>query len=243
VRVAHLALDAGPIDICLAPHGSTSFSGPMLQQAGVAAPGLAYAQATRYLPVPADQYDVRVVAGGAVSCDVGMVDTTDLPALVADQNVTIAALGLMHPPAGNDNAIAIKLYVDDSGLAPGPVAVRFIHASPDTPSVDAGTGSGNQFSAAFLDVAYGAVGQGSTSGANGYVMLPPLQQAPLLTVRLAGAGDDALTFTPPAVPSWGDTITAFLIGDYAGSPQPFKALVCTDNGMPDGALADCAVRP
>ena len=243
LRVAHLTPDAAPIDVCVAVHGSTAYQGPLLKQAGVDAGGLAYAQATKYLALPPAQYDFRVVDGAAASCATGMLDVTSLPALRGGESVTVAALGLMHPPAGNNNTLQLKLYVDDTGAASGPVALRFIHASPDTPAVDAGIGSGNQFTPAFLNVGYAAVGLSVTSGANGYIMLGPESHAPLLTVRLRGGTDDALTFTPPSEPSFGDTVTAFLIGNLSSAPAPFKALVCVDNGAPTGALADCAVRP
>ncbi len=238
-RVAHLMPDQPPLDLCVAAHGTSAFKGPLLKAAGVGDAGLAYTQATKYLSLVSGQYDVRVVDGDAISCTVGRFDATNLPALRPSESVTIAALGLAHAQRGNE----LVVYVDDASTAPGPVGLRFIHASPDTPAVDAGFGSGNQFTVLFANVAYAAVGAAGASDGNGYAMIPPPPTAPLLTVRVHDAADDALTFTPPAAPARGDTVTAFLIGDFAGAPAPLKALVCVDNAAAAGGLAACAVRP
>ena len=67
-----------PIDVCVAPHGTTSFQGPLIGQLAAsfvddggtdaAAPGLDYAQVSAYLPLSTGQYDVRIVSAGAASC-------------------------------------------------------------------------------------------------------------------------------------------------------------------------------
>ena len=244
VRVVHLMPDATGIDVCIAAHGSGTFVGPVLKPAGIGETGLAYAQATKYLPLPAAQYDVRVVDGAATSCARGLMnDATELPALRGSERLTIAALGFLHPPASNKNTAALALYVDNASMTHGPVALRFIHASPDTATVDAGVGSGNQFTAMFVRVAYGDVGASGAANSNGYVTMQLTPYAPLLTVRLQGAADDALTFTPPTVPTWGDTVTSFLIGNFGGTPEPLRALVCFDSAAAMGALADCSIRP
>ena len=68
LRIAHLSPDAPAVDVCIAPHGTTDFAGPVLAGAG-AASGLSYGNVTKYLDVEAIQYDVRVVAPGAANCD------------------------------------------------------------------------------------------------------------------------------------------------------------------------------
>ena len=55
---------APAVDFCLARHGTTQFTGPILANAGRAA-GLSYATVTRYFDVDAARYDVRLVAPGA----------------------------------------------------------------------------------------------------------------------------------------------------------------------------------
>jgi hypothetical protein len=61
VRIAHVSPGAPAVDFCLARHGTTRFTGPLLAGAGRAA-GLSYATVTRYFDVDAARYDVRLVA-------------------------------------------------------------------------------------------------------------------------------------------------------------------------------------
>ncbi len=78
LRVAHLVPDAPAIDVCLAPHGTATFQGPLLSQlaaslaldgeGGAAVPGFGYTQVTAYLPLAPGRYDVRIVPAGASSC-------------------------------------------------------------------------------------------------------------------------------------------------------------------------------
>lgn len=81
VRIAHASPDAPAIDVCVAPHGTTAFVGPLFGQlaaslapaeAGAepdAAPiGVAYSQVSAYLPLDVATFDVRIVAAGATSC-------------------------------------------------------------------------------------------------------------------------------------------------------------------------------
>jgi hypothetical protein len=78
LRVAQLAPDLPAMDVCVAPHGTTTFQGPLVGQLGqqlaadagadADASGLTYAQVSAYLPLAPGQYDVRLVAAGASSC-------------------------------------------------------------------------------------------------------------------------------------------------------------------------------
>jgi hypothetical protein len=84
LRVAQLSPDLPPIDLCVAPHGSTVFQGPLLarlvaslgaEEGGTtdaSPPGLAYAQVSAYLALDEGQYDVRLVAAGASSCSASL---------------------------------------------------------------------------------------------------------------------------------------------------------------------------
>jgi hypothetical protein len=86
LRIAHASPDAPQLDVCVAPHGTTEFRGPLLGglaasldgtgvdagDAGGAdtdagAVGLSYAQVSAYVALAAGQYDVRIVAAGS-SC-------------------------------------------------------------------------------------------------------------------------------------------------------------------------------
>jgi hypothetical protein len=79
VRVAHASPDAPAFDVCVARHGTTSFQGPLLAQlaASLAAAGepdagpvgVSFSQVSAYVSLAPGQYDVRLVAAGASSCD------------------------------------------------------------------------------------------------------------------------------------------------------------------------------
>src|ERR1041385_7293399 len=127
VRVAHVSPGAPAVDFCLAVHGSTSFTGPILAGAGRAA-GLSYATVTRYFDVDAVRYDVRLVAPGAADCKqplAGLDDFTNLPALTAGASFTIAAEGTLG--GQGDAAFTLRGYADDAEPATGQAALRFIH--------------------------------------------------------------------------------------------------------------------
>jgi Domain of unknown function (DUF4397) len=75
LRVAQLSPDLPPIDLCVAPHGTSAFQGPLIAElasslggADAASPGIGYAQISAYVSVAAGQYDVRIVAAGASDC-------------------------------------------------------------------------------------------------------------------------------------------------------------------------------
>ena len=131
VRVAHVSPGAPAVDFCLARHGTTRFTGPILAGAGRAA-GLSYATVTRYFDVDAARYDVRLVAPGAASCAqplAGLDDFTRLPELTAGGSATIAAEGTLG--GQGDAAFTLRAYADDAEAPPGQASLRFVHASVD----------------------------------------------------------------------------------------------------------------
>src|SRR5262249_40387155 len=155
LRVTHLSPDAPAVDFCVAAHGSKDFTGPVMATNGAAA-GLSYSQVTKYIPLAAAQYDVRLVAPGSSSCATplgGLADFTNLPALSAGGYFPVAAEGLAG--IGSSPSFTLQAYVDDSSVDAGKAKLRFIHASPNTPAVDVGTGGGALFQALFKDVSYG----------------------------------------------------------------------------------------
>ena len=235
LRVAHLSPDAPAVDFCVAEHGTKNFTGPVLATNGAAA-GLSYANVTKYIALPAAQYDVRLVPPGSASCATplgGLADFTNLPALTEGAYVTIAAEGLAS--LGASTPFGLQAYVDDSSVDIGKAKLRFIHASPGTPAVDVGTGGGALFQALFKDVSYGA-----TSGsANGYVTTPPIPGVEI-SARAFGTTTDALSINPAVLPS-GAIATAFAIGELGSTTTPLRVLLCVDNAAPSGILSQCSV--
>jgi hypothetical protein len=239
VRVAHLSPDAPAVDFCLAAHGTTTFTGPVLASKG-GSTGISYPSVTEYLAVPAGQYDVRIVAPGSTSCATSLAslpDFTDLPALPAGASATIAAEG--DVTSGATNPFALKAYIDDATVASGKASLRFVHASPGTPAVDVGLSGGVLFTPLFTNVAFGAIGTGGSLDANGYLVTTPFTSAEI-SARAHGSLTDALSIDGAALPA-GAIATAFAIGTIGDTAHPLAVLLCVDNGTPSGILSSCSV--
>ncbi|MFT3694560.1 MAG: DUF4397 domain-containing protein [Kofleriaceae bacterium] len=233
VRVAHLSPDAPAVDFCVASHGTNDFTGPILTQNGHLT-GLPYANATKYFDLPADQYDVRIVAPNAPDCGTalgGLPDATNLPALADGVSATIAAEGLVA--FGSPQAFTLKAYVDDTTVDATMAKLRFIHASPGTPAVDVGIGGGVLFTSVFSDIAYG----NASVTTNGYVTTAPIHAAEI-SARAHGSLTDALAIKPAELPA-GAIATAFAIGQLSDSS--LRVLLCVDNAAPNALLSQCSV--
>lgn len=240
VRVAHLSPDAPAVDFCLAPHGTTTFTGPVMESLGVTG-GLAYGEVTTYLELDEGQYDVRLVASDATTCATGLLpaDVTDLPTLTDGLYATIAAIGELAPQ-GDAAPFEVTAFVDESTVTMGKAKLRFVHASSDTPNVDVGLGAGETFTPVFTDIAFGGIEAG-TGFANGYAEVDPLDGV-TISARATGTTDDAIVLEGIDLPA-GAIATAFAIGNLDGSPEPLRVLVCVDNGAPEEALTPCTALP
>jgi hypothetical protein len=236
LRVAHLSPDAPAVDVCLAPAGSGRFTGPVLEGAGGAG-GLSYGQATRYLDVAAGAYDVRVVAATAADCATSVVPDTAGAVLPEGSTITVAATGLAAPGAGQPGFALVPL-VDETQVAAGKAKVRFVHASPGTPSVDVGAGSGESFVPLFTAVAFGEVDADRAPA--GYLETDPLSGA-TLSARATGTTSDALIVPGVTLPA-GAIVTVFAVGLLDGEP-PLAALVCADDTAETALLSECALVP
>ena len=241
VRVAHLSPDAPAVDVCIKRHDAASFgASPLLKSLGGTA-GLAYPQVTTYVDLPVASYDVRVVLAGAADCATKAVPDTNDVAVTSGLYADIAATGELTP-AGTDPAFALKVFVDDATVASGKAKLRFVHASPGTPAVDVGLGSGATFTKIFANVAFGKVDTAAPLNANGYIETDPFTAKPV-SARLAGAAADALTIPSVTLPA-SAIATAFAIGGKTGdATKPLKVLLCVDSAAPTGLLAACSVVP
>jgi hypothetical protein len=236
LRVAHLSPDAPAVDVCLAAAGTGRFDGPVLEAAGGTA-GLEYGQVTRYLDVDAGTYDVRVVAASASDCAMPIVPDTTGVTLGGERALTVAATGLAAPAAG-EPGFALVPFVDDAQVAAGKAKVRFIHASPGTPAVDVGAGSGDGFTPLFTAVEFSEIDE--ALGPTGYLETEPLSDV-TLSARATGTSEDALVVEGASLPA-GAIITVFATGLLGGDP-PLAALVCSDDSAATALLSRCAFAP
>jgi hypothetical protein len=198
--------------------------------------------------VSAIQYDVRLVAPNAASCATSLAelpDFTGLPALPADGNATVAAIGLLGDAT---YPFQLKAYIDEAAAPTGKIKLRFVHDSPGTPAVDVGLGTGTGFVPLFVNVSYpGIAAAGGSIDANGYLTADPINASVanpvLVTARVNGTTTDALTI-PLTFPAPAGTVaTAFATGLLASTATPLQVLLCLDNAPPTGNLSTCILAP
>jgi len=154
---------ASTFDVCLAPHGTGNWTGPLLAAAGGS--GLALGNVSAYFTVPVGQYDARIVPidadAGAPTCapftahtpDAGgsdggavapITDFTNLPATPNGTALTLVFTPPFTSPAPGAIAELVPL-VDETTTSPGMVGVRFANVSGIGGALDYGLGGGVTF--------------------------------------------------------------------------------------------------
>ncbi|HEY1694423.1 MAG TPA: DUF4397 domain-containing protein [Polyangiaceae bacterium] len=260
VRIAQASPDAPSLDVCVAPHGSGSFEGPLLAQLAVslagdagapadaAAPGLAYAQVSAYVALDPGAYDVRVVAAGNPCASLPLLpDRTDLPALAAGTYATLLLAG--ETATGDAGApIGLTALFDDATLPGGGALLRAVNAAPEEPLLDFGLGEAATWLPVLTNVGFGAAsaqtapGEGSVD-ANGYVPADPTApggQAFSARVSSSDAGTNFASAGSVAI-DLGAIATLVAIGRAGDAAHPPALLVCIDDAPAGGLLADCSV--
>jgi hypothetical protein len=177
-------------DVCIAPHGSGLWTGPLLAAASLAA-GLHPFDVTSYFPVVAGRYDARIVPAGSTTCDLpdagaptldgggggdagdgavsdaGTVPSTDftsLPSIASGSAMTAVLVDPLNPGL---SIADLFTFTDDTSTTAGMAKVRFVNVSEDDLTqanpVDAGVG---------LDA--GTVTVGADFGLGGGVLMDTL---------------------------------------------------------------------
>jgi hypothetical protein len=254
VRFANWSPDApaSGFDFCVAPHGTTNWTGPILgsELADAGSIGdsgtnsLPFPLVTAYLAIDPGQYDVQVLSAGATSCTGGILTVTTLATLATDAFTTFAVVGDVSK-AGNDPGLTVVGFTDDSTAASGAL-VRFINAAPDLSAVDFGQGTlaASNFQALFTNVQFGQAGSamGSDAGSvdtNGFLSLAALSGATLSVHTSAGGTSDTATASNVSVAA--STIaTLALVNGKNGGPAP-QFLLCQDNAPTPGLLGQCSI--
>jgi hypothetical protein len=249
-RFANWSSDSPTFDMCIAPHGTTSFQGPLLGASAAAtgsdagSDGLAFPLVSAYTLVPPGQYDARIVVGGADSCAVGILpDTTELPALTAGGAETVALAAEVAL-----NATGFQLHVFgflDDIAASGSAEIRVINAASAMPLIDVGTGSlsSKDFLAIFRGVQFGHAGTPQDGwipflvDTNGYNANKPISSSKL-SAHASGLATDAVVSMPVSVPS--GVVMTFVVAGGTSSTSP-ALVACADNAGTAGVLSDCNV--
>jgi hypothetical protein len=258
LRVAQLSPDLPPIDVCVASHGTTTFQGPLVGQLagalddagpGAVAPGLGYAQVGAYLALVPGQYDVRIVAAGALSCSVGdsgVPDATNLPALAFNTYSTLLLAG-ESSPVGSDEGLTVRVVTDDAVITGGAALLRAVNAVPSSPALDLGLGSdAGPWAALLTDVAFAAAsaqvgpGEGAVDS-NGYLPIAPLSNQAVSFRASEDAGVDVAVANSVEI-DVGAIATLIAIGGKTGDlTHPPALLLCVDNQPSGGLLSDCSI--
>lgn len=193
VRVVHASPDAPAVDVCA--DGAELFT------------GAAFPAATDYAEVPAATYAVAVVAANA-GCDSAAVIEADLP-LAADSDTTVVALNTL------ENIEPLVLSDDNSDPMAGMAKVRFVHASPDAPTVDITLADGTTL---FDDIAFRGVGDYLQVPGGTYDLQVRDETGAVVVLELPGV----------EIPT-GAVVTVYAIGFAAGEPS-LDVLISVDNG-------------
>ena len=193
VRVVHASPDAPNVDVVV----NDNFAAP----AFVNAP---YRGVTNYADLPTGTYNFKVVPTGLPAPVV--IDAT-LP-IDGNTDYTIAATNVLA-------SITPQVYVDDNTLSATDARVRFIHLSPNAPSVDIGLAGGGPN--LFSDVQFQENG--------GYINVAP--GAYDLDVRVAGTSTVALSVSN-LVLNPNTVYTVFAMGLLGSSDAPLQAVVSVD---------------
>jgi hypothetical protein len=141
LRVIHACPDAPAVDVCA--NGQAAFT------------GAAFPSATAYAALDPGTYAIRVTAAGAGCNSAGVIDA-NLP-LSAGQDISVVAVNLLA------QIEPLVLVDNNTPPASGKAKVRFVHASPNAPTVDITLADGTTLfnnvafkqASAYLEVAAG----------------------------------------------------------------------------------------
>jgi hypothetical protein len=243
LRFANWSFGAPAIDICIAPHGTKSFQGPLVAALGatlggdagaVGAGGLPFPLVSAYMLVPPGSYDARIVVAGATSCVAPLRPDTAILPLAAGAAETVALFG-------DVTNLAVLKFADELSVT-GWAAIRVINAAPSLGQVDVGTGtlSAGNFAAIFKGVYPGQVGPPTGApipsfvDGNGYYDSPSI--AGLLSAHVSGAKSDAVVGGNPISIATGAVATLVVAG---AASRGAVLLICIDNTGTTGLFSAC----
>jgi hypothetical protein len=192
VRVVHASPDAPAVDVCA--DGSELFE------------GAEFPAATAYATVPAGSYDISVIPAGAGCDTAGVIEAT--LNFASGTDTTVVAINTL------DEIEAIVLTDDNSAPDDGLARVRFVHASPDAPTVDITLADGTTL---FDDVSFGENGGYIEVDAGTYDLEVRDETGTVTVLELPGVELED-----------GAVYTIFAIGFLAGDPD-LDVLVTIDN--------------
>ncbi len=205
--------------------------------AGLSA-GVPYPAVSGYVSIAAGQFDFRLVAaGGNCSQDLaGTSDLTSVPPFAAGEAFTVLEV--------TGAADSIQLLEDDSAAPDSQTAgLRFINASPSTPSLDLGSvQDGGSFIPWLTGVQFLSVGGSAQTyelDANGYLLVPEVAN---VLLEIESQSQDLLDLSPPPgqqFPLSGEALYTL----FALSGSPVSGLFCSDSAPSQSSHTPCVLYP
>lgn len=246
LRVANLSPDLGDIDFCVAPTGTTTFTGPVMASTAGGTAGLKFGgdgsmAVSKYFSYQEGNYDVRIVSKASGTCTTALVTASNV-ALGNGVYKLVAAVGA-NGFAGAAHATAV--FTDETTAASNRVNIRFVNAGllalpggtqTAMPALNIGFTVGGTYTGIFTNVSYPSIGAAvAPVDANGYASIDPagITAGAQITSCLYPATSGATCQSAP-LPS-GTTITggmvasAYVIGIAGVAPN---ATLCGDNQAP-----------
>jgi len=288
VRLANFSPDSNGLDFCLAPRGTSMWSGPILgntlghgslgqltvidaglpvdaghkgtdagggvdsggtretgapdaspdatsdaqEDAGIPA-GARFPRFSPYVAMTPGEYDVRVVAGGALDCTAPLApDVDDFPPLFAGTVLTFVALG-DTVDQGTDPTLALGIVTDDTTVAAGSVALRFVNAVPTVIEVTfaAGTLAKGTSQPYLIAGQFGGAATDSDAGtldSNDYLLTAPIVDQTWSLINANGSIATLVAVENANVPA-GSLATVVGVGGESGQDQGnIGILLCLD---------------
>ncbi|MCA1054542.1 DUF4397 domain-containing protein [Rossellomorea aquimaris] len=180
VRVLHAVPDAPNVDVYI--------------NANRVLRDVAFKDISDYLTLPAGKYHIDIYPAGT-----GVSTLISKKVKIEPGKVyTLAA-------AGTSNKLQLLPYLDDPAVPPGETKLKFIHLSPDAPSVDIGVKGGDTV---FADISY--------KEASDYLTLTPMTVN--LEARKAGTKDKVLDI-PNVKLEPNQSYTVVAVGLVEGTPE------------------------
>ena len=229
-------------DVCLAPHGTQLWQGPLLAGAGLAT-GLPPLAVSKYFPVTPGANDVLLLPPGTTTCALpdagadgggaaGPLLFSNLPPVPPGVTLTVGVVSSDTDPSG----FGVVALVDEPAALPGKVGVRFASvapgvAAPSTLAIGGGAAVTPIFSTTAVQVLDPA------ADPNGYRAIDPVAAIdPTLGLNGAAFGPVGSTIASESValPA-GTVLSAFEAATAVDGYSPILIL-CKD-GQPSSASA------
>lgn len=247
LRVANLSPDLGDIDFCIAPAGTTTFTGPVMANTTGGTAGLKFGgdgsmAISKYFSYEEGTYDVRIVSkapGG--TCATALLTASNV-SLGNGVYKLVAAVG-QTGFAGAAHATAV--FTDETTAASNRVNIRFINAgflaipggTPSAmPALNIGFTVSGTYNGIFTNVAYPGIGAPvAPVDANGYASVDPAgitagaQITSCMYPATSGSTCGSVPLPSGTVITGGMVASAYVINTYGLTPA---ALLCGDNQTP-----------